>query len=402
MKARLTGSAVILIALSLAPGLAQISGQARVVHVPLTYRAPGNGPAPNFSPKGTQVPLAAVTATTALPPGATRPARSGTIKIGPDRRSWIPVLATADADHPHDLCRLFVDRNRNGSFTDDGPALTAAPAQNDKTKAWWTSFNKVELSIPYATSHVTEPYLVNFWIVREGDAPPDVLRYSVGSWRFGTADVDGIEALVAAMDGDNDAVFTGGDYWSVLQASAPDAQKAVLSHTEARPTSRLMFLEQGARTLVLEFRSFSPDGRSIDFAVVDRPATKAGDRAGDDVLAVERGRPRAEKPFTWSHNFDAALAQAKSSGHQVFVDFETTWCGPCKSMDDWIWTDADVAALLKAGYVGVKLDGDVEKALVKRFNVAGYPTMVVLDTSGRESKRLLGYQSSKEMVAFLK
>ena len=228
-----------------------------------------------------------------------------------------------------------------------------------------------------------------------------MLRYSVGSWRFGTAVVDGIEALVAAMDGDNDAMFTGGDYWSVLQASAPDAQKAVLSHTEARPTNRLMFLEQGARTLVLEFRAFSPDGRSIDFAVVDRPATKAGDRAGDDVLAVERGRPRATAPFTWGHTFDDALAQAKASSRRLFIDFETTWCGPCKSMDEWIWTDADVAALLKKGYVGVKLDGDIEKALVKRFNVNGYPTMVVLDASGHETSRVLGYQSSTEMIAFL-
>jgi hypothetical protein len=50
--------------------------------------------------------------------------------------------------------------------------------------------------------------------------------------------VDGIPALVAAMDGNNDAIFTAGDYWSVLQASAPDAAKSVLSHTEARETNR--------------------------------------------------------------------------------------------------------------------------------------------------------------------
>jgi thioredoxin-related protein len=70
-------------------------------------------------------------------------------------------------------------------------------------------------------------------------------------------------------------------------------------------------------------------------------------------------------------------------------------------MDDWIWTDADVAALLNAGYVGVKLDGDVEKDLVKRFNVSGYPTMLVLDGSGKELTRIIGYQSSAEMIALL-
>ena len=70
-------------------------------------------------------------------------------------------------------------------------------------------------------------------------------------------------------------------------------------------------------------------------------------------------------------------------------------------MDDWIWTDAEVAGLLNAGYIGVKLDGDIEKTLVKRFNVAGYPTMIMLDESGTETRRAVGYQSSKEMVGLL-
>ena len=69
-------------------------------------------------------------------------------------------------------------------------------------------------------------------------------------------------------------------------------------------------------------------------------------------------------------------------------------------MDEWIWTDAEVAALLNAGYVGVKLDGDLEKALVSRFRVQGYPTVIVLDSSGREIQRF-SYLSSKEMLAVL-
>ena len=84
------------------------------------------------------------------------------------------------------------------------------------------------------------------------------------------------------------------------------------------------------------------------------------------------------------------MAQAKSSRKRVLIDFETTWCGPCKTMDEWIWTDAEVAAALKAGFVGVKLDGDIEKAYVTRFKVSGYPTMVIVDpATGRRSSRSL-------------
>ena len=380
------------------------AAQSRVIHVPLEYRAPGDGPKPNFSPVGTKVALTPVDGKDTLPPGASRPAATGTIQIGPDAQSWIRLLVTAEPAHGKDLCRLYIDRNGNGNFGDDGPPVVALPSLNAKTDAWWSSFYKVELSIRYGAQGNTEPYLVNFWAVRESDAPPDVIRYSVGSWRYGTVTVDGTPALVAAMDGNNDAVFNHSDYWSVLEASAAGAEKAVLSGAEARDTSRLMFVKGDGRETVLEFRSFSPDGRSVDFAIVNRPVTKESDRAPDDNLAEERPRPRTTTPVAWARGaqgFTAALATAKADGKKVFLDFETTWCGPCKTMDQWIWTDAEVAALLNAGYVGVKLDGDIEKALVKRYRVDGYPTMIVVDGSGAETTRAFGSRSSKQLIAFL-
>jgi len=375
--------------------------QERIIHVDLAYRAPGKGPKPDFSPYGTQVKLSDLPADAQLPEGAARPAKTGTLQVGPDRTPWIPILATAYSTHPRDLCRLYIDSSRKGNFTGIA-AMTANPALNEKTKAWWSSFNGAELSIPYDSGAV-EPYMVNFWAVREGEDAPNIMRYSVASWRSGAVTVDGTEALVAMMDSDNNAVFDAKDKWSILSASEPDAARRVLSFKEARPSSRLMFLDKGAgKELVLEFRGTSPDGRSLSFAVVDRPVKKAEDRAPDDTLAAERARSRTSQPFPWiESNFERGLAEANASGRKLIVDFWTTWCGPCRSLDEWIWSDAEVAAVLNAGYVGVKLDADLEKDLVKRFHIEGYPTMVVLDSSGKEIKRF-GYLSSKDMLEILK
>jgi Thioredoxin-like len=373
----------------------------RAIHAELAYGAPGAGPGPNFSPKGTQVPLTELPAAAPLPEGAARPARSGVLQLGPANASWLPILLTADAGHPRDLTRIYLDRNRNGSFADDGPAVTADPTQNEKTQAWWSSFPKTELSIPYAAG-VAERYLVSFWAVRDGEDVPGLVRFSVASWRAGRVKVEGVDALVAVMDSNNDAVFDTSDMWSVVGADEPDAAKRVLSIAEARPTARLMFVTAAGRDVPLEFRGITPDGRSIDFAVVDRPITKKADRAPDDTLAAERPRPRAAKPFAWRHgDLDTARKEARASKRRVLVDFETTWCGPCKTMDEWIWNDAEVVGVLDTGFVGVKLDGDVEKALVARFDVVGYPTGLVLDATGAVTKRFVGYQSSKEILQWL-
>jgi thiol-disulfide isomerase/thioredoxin len=388
-------------------GHAELAAQSQVLTVPLSYNAPGDGPEPNFTPIGTQVPIAEVPATQPLPPGAAHPARRGIVQVGPTRESWIPLLLASTADEPGVFNQLYLDMNRNGDFSDDGPPAVALPSKNEKTGDVWHSFSGIELRVRYMEPDRTEPFLVNFWFVIRADSPePDsVIRYTRRSWRSGSVTINEVSALVAALDFNNDALYGPGDTWSVVEASLPQARSRVLTRAEARETDRLMFLQRGAgeADVVLEFRSLALDGSSITFAVVDYPVSKAEDRLADDGVAAERTRPRAAEAYTWLADLDGARAEAEASGKRVFLYFETDWCGPCKTMDQWIWTDAEVVTALQAGYVGVKLDGDIAKEQVRRYEVTGYPNILIVDpATGTALRSVKGYQSSQQLLDFLR
>lgn len=406
-KRTLHSFSALLIGFAFAIGCAEQPDQSNVFTVPLSYNTPGEGPRPNFSPIGTRVALTDVPADQTLPPGSVHPARQGMIQIGPTEASWIPLLLTATADEPGVFTLLYIDMNRNGNFSDDGPPALADRQQNEKTGDMWYRFNEIELRVLFPEPERTEPFDVNFWMVQRADesAPDSIIRYSRRSWRSGSVTVNGVEAMVAAFDGNNDAVFGPQDAWSVVEASMPEADKEVLNHREAKSANRLMFLRRGADEpdVVLEFRSFAPDGSSITFAVVDHPMTKDEDRLADDMLASERPRPRTTTPYIWTEDLDEAMATAKASGKQIFLYFEAVWCGPCHTMDQWIWTDAEVADALRADYVGVKLDYDIEKELAGRYDVVGLPHILLVDaSSGTAIKSVKGYQSSQQLLGFLR
>ncbi|MHC4796460.1 MAG: thioredoxin family protein, partial [Planctomycetota bacterium] len=63
--------------------------------------------------------------------------------------------------------------------------------------------------------------------------------------------------------------------------------------------------------------------------------------------------PAEDQPFV-SLTFKQARAKAKKENKAVFIDFYTTWCGPCKMLDDSTLKDKKVIALLKNKTIPLK------------------------------------------------
>ena len=99
---------------------------------------------------------------------------------------------------------------------------------------------------------------------------------------------------------------------------------------------------------------------------------------------------------------DGALAAAHARQGAVFIDFSAVWCHSCYFMEQQVLTGAEWEGVKKRA-VTIMLDGDSPEgsAAVKKYNIAGFPTYLVLDDQGRELGRILGDRPRGEFYGLL-
>ena len=101
---------------------------------------------------------------------------------------------------------------------------------------------------------------------------------------------------------------------------------------------------------------------------------------------------------------EAVRKQASDQMLMLFVDVYATWCGPCKMMDQQVYTDPAVAEYMNAHFVNVRLDGECEYGIqyVAEQQLEGYPTMYIFSDDGERISKIVGFTPSEELVQTLK
>ena len=92
----------------------------------------------------------------------------------------------------------------------------------------------------------------------------------------------------------------------------------------------------------------------------------------------------------WTRDFKGALKRSSAEGKPILVDFYTDWCGWCKRMDKDTYGDKTVNRL-SSFFVCVKVDGERQTGLVRRYKVRAYPTTLFLNDKGAVIKSVRGY-----------
>ncbi|MBK9385866.1 MAG: thioredoxin family protein [Planctomycetes bacterium] len=330
-----------------------------------------------WSPKGASVPLE-------LADGRL----TGSFSLG---HSATPLVAlrlekSAEAER---FDQLLLDVDRDGQLEESERLRTTPKEQRGK---WWSSF-EASIAIPLQQGESTRAYPLSLWFV-EDPAEPEAkpaLRWSRRGFVEGRFELGGKPAFVVVTEMQMDGVFDQRDSWG-LGRSAEDARK-----NSSRSLEGHAWLDGRAYRL----SALDTDGQRIAFEPFDPGFTEEQERERLDRKAVDRAAPRAEAPLAFEKDFAAALARAQREKKCLFVDFQTTWCGPCREMERWVYTAKDVVDAA-AEVIPVMLDGDEQRELVKRYEVGGYPTLLLLDERGAVLARATGYRSVAETAALLR
>jgi thiol:disulfide interchange protein len=98
----------------------------------------------------------------------------------------------------------------------------------------------------------------------------------------------------------------------------------------------------------------------------------------------------------WSEDLAKALEQAKAENKPVLVEFTgSDWCPPCKMMRKEVFSKSEFVDAASKKFILVEIDlprGDQEVAkknqpLVEKYKIEGFPTVLLLDSSGKEFSR---------------
>jgi protein disulfide-isomerase len=131
--------------------------------------------------------------------------------------------------------------------------------------------------------------------------------------------------------------------------------------------------------------------------------TAGKDAAGQGQAEAGSGTDAPTTEIAWRHgDVEDAFAEAREQNKPVLLYWGAVWCPPCNRLKAGLFRDPQFIARTR-DFIPVYLDGDSQGAQAwgERFNIQGYPTLIVLRPDRREVTRLSNSGDTAQVEAVL-
>lgn len=113
-------------------------------------------------------------------------------------------------------------------------------------------------------------------------------------------------------------------------------------------------------------------------------------------------------PENWTANINTALNNAARENKKILILFTgSNWCKYCKLLKSEVLDQPEFKKLAAEKFIAVYFDYPTGKALpaeqkkiqqmwAKKFNVGGFPTVVILNSNGKKIGEISGYRQNSK------
>ena len=107
---------------------------------------------------------------------------------------------------------------------------------------------------------------------------------------------------------------------------------------------------------------------------------------------------KAPEKIKWASSLEGALKSAQREDRHIIADFYSEKCPWCDRLEDSTFTHPEVIALSE-DMIFVKAEAKKDTVLRDQYEIAGFPMVILMKSSGEEIDRIYGYRPPEEFVS---